>query len=136
MPISWTARVCALLTGILGLALLIIALQLDPSTDGAGTHQQLGLPVCSFIELWGVRCPSCGMTTAWALATRGEWHRALEANVGGYLLAIIALVNVPSSCYFFIRGRATAGGWFSLVMGASLLTALSAATVQWALRIG
>ncbi|RMG03430.1 MAG: DUF2752 domain-containing protein, partial [Planctomycetota bacterium] len=50
-----------------GLAgLLVIAAVLRPSPTGLGTHQQLGLPPCTFRAMFGSRCPTCGMTTAWS----------------------------------------------------------------------
>ena len=54
-----------------------IAIKLDPyQDDGAprviATHQQLGLPPCTFLEVTGVPCPACGMTTSFALLVRGD----------------------------------------------------------------
>ena len=52
--------------GLLGL--LAVARWLEPAASGMGTHQQLGLPACTTVTLFNVRCPSCGMTTSWALS--------------------------------------------------------------------
>jgi Protein of unknown function (DUF2752) len=43
---------------------LFIATQLTASPDGYGTHRELGLGPCSFLTLFGIPCPMCGMTTA------------------------------------------------------------------------
>ena len=60
----------------LGMSLVFgIALWLNPY-DAEGqprkmeTHRQLGLPPCTFYLLTGVPCPSCGMTTSFALLVR------------------------------------------------------------------
>lgn len=128
-------RILAILSGLLLLGLLITARMLAPNEAGYGTHQQLGLPPCTSVGLFGVRCPACGMTTSWALATRGAWGAAAEANVGGLMLAIIAMACVPISCYFFLKGRASRGERFSLGLAVSLVIALLAATIQWAERM-
>jgi hypothetical protein len=134
-PLSKPTRALTLLAGIGTLALLTTARILEPASDGLGTHQQLGLPPCTSIYLFGVRCPSCGMTTAWALTTRGLWIEALQVNAGGFLLALIALAYLPASCYFFLSGRSSRGGWFSLSLAISLMVALAVATLQWCFRV-
>jgi hypothetical protein len=131
---TWLRWVC-LLSGIVSLALLATARSLVPSPLGHGTHQQLGLPPCTVVLLWNTPCPACGMTTSWALATRGDFVAAARSNVGGLLLAIIALAFFPASCYFFATGQATRGYWFSTWLTVSLATALTLAVVQWLMRL-
>jgi len=75
--------------------LLVIAAVLKPDFRGHGTHEQLGLPPCSVVTLFQVRCPSCGMTTSWANLVRGRAVTAWKANAGGALLAILALLAAP-----------------------------------------
>jgi hypothetical protein len=48
-----------------------VALTLDPSPSGHGTHTQLGLPACAILRLTGIPCPACGMTTAFAHLAHG-----------------------------------------------------------------
>src|SRR5438132_6029980 len=60
----------------LGLVLVFaVAGWLDPYENGRArrleTHMQLGLPPCNFRILTGLPCPSCGMTTSFALLVRG-----------------------------------------------------------------
>jgi hypothetical protein len=86
-----------------------IALWLNPYRGGTvwtdGTHQQLGLPPCRFKELTGRPCPSCGMTTSFALLVRGDvWH-SLQANAVGTLLAAVCLVFIPWGLLCAVRGR-------------------------------
>jgi hypothetical protein len=135
LSLSKPLRILAGLSGVAVLAILITARCLEPATDGFGTHQQLGLPPCTSVALFGMRCPSCGMTTSWSLATRGELLAAGRVNCGGLLLAIIAMAYLPASCYFTWRGRSTRGGWFSLALGISILTSLAIAIAQWLWRL-
>jgi len=97
---------CALLAVGLGLlALLATAAALTPSDDGYGTHRQLGFPPCSFMVMFGRRCPSCGMTTSWSLLMHGRPIDAARANGGGALLGILALTLGPWMTASGARGR-------------------------------
>lgn len=107
---SWV-RGC--LVGIaLGLmAVFAIACWLNPY-DASGrplsmeTHRQLGLPPCTFYTLTGgLPCPSCGMTTSFALLARGDVWNSLRANAVGTLLAVFGLVLLPWSLLCAARGR-------------------------------
>lgn len=129
--LRWTC----LLTSIGAVVLLAIARSLTPSPVGLGTHQQLGLPPCTSMLLWHNPCPACGMTTSWAWATRGEFAAAARSNMGGLLLAAIALAFFPAGCYFFVVGRVTRGYWFSTLLTVSLVAALTLASVQWLVRM-
>ncbi|MCC7334372.1 MAG: DUF2752 domain-containing protein [Pirellulaceae bacterium] len=127
--------------GLLGLVLLVLlallatARCLEPADRGVGTHQQLGLPACMTRVVWGVPCPACGMTTSWALATRGQWTLAAHANAGGFLLCLIALALVPTSCYWLAVGKTSPSDRTWLTLGMSLLVALAVAIAQWGWRL-
>ncbi|MBX9581349.1 MAG: DUF2752 domain-containing protein [Gemmataceae bacterium] len=70
-----------------------LAWRIDPyGPDGTpkrmSTHTQLGLPACNFVEWTGRPCPSCGMSTSFALLVRGDVGASLRANWVGTLLAL------------------------------------------------
>ncbi len=130
-----SVRALSLVSGILVAGLLVTARGLEPSRTGRGTHQQLGLPPCTSIVLFGAPCPACGMTTSWALFTRCQIAVAAESNLGGLMLAIIGLATIPANCYFCLFGTATRGGWYSLLLACSLLFALLVSTIQWAVNL-
>lgn len=81
--------------GMVGIALLFAARQLEPDPRGYGTHEQLGLTPCYFQELTGHVCPTCGCTTAWAHALRGELSQAAQVNLGGMLLCVVVVIGAP-----------------------------------------
>jgi hypothetical protein len=90
--------------------LFAVAAWLDPyGPDGQplamGTHKQLGLPECNFVRLTGLPCPSCGMTTSFALLMRGDLIASLRANAVGTLLAVVLLAAIPWSLVGAARGR-------------------------------
>lgn len=95
---------------VVGLGVVFaIALYIDPYRGGQPwhmeTHRQLGLPPCSFKEATGYPCPSCGMTTSFALLVRGDVWNALQANAVGALLAAFCMVLIPWGIACSVVGR-------------------------------
>jgi hypothetical protein len=63
----WTPRVLSGAAAIGAAGVLAVAAMLTPSTSGVGTHTQLGLANCTFLDWTGHPCPMCGATTTFAL---------------------------------------------------------------------
>ena len=103
--LSWFWRAYLIGVGSLLVIMLGLAVWLEPSPRGLGTHQQLGLPPCTMIQLYGVICPSCGMTTAWSHTVRGELLAGLQANAGGVALAVQAMIAAPWALISGFGGR-------------------------------
>src|SRR5262249_52642491 len=103
--LRWPERLVIVVVGSVLVALLATAAWLTPDPRGLGTHQQLGLPMCSLRWWYGIRCPSCGMTTSWAHLVRGQAIAAFRANSGGALLGLAALVCGPWLLISGTRGR-------------------------------
>jgi Protein of unknown function (DUF2752) len=95
----------------LGLVVVfVIAWRLNPYNDDGSattmaTHQQLGLPPCSFYDQTRIPCPACGMTTSFALLVRGDVIHSLGANWVGTLLAVFCLAFIPWAALGIVRGR-------------------------------
>jgi hypothetical protein len=92
------------------IAVFVIAFHLDPyRPDGTPrrmeTHRQLNLPPCTFKEATGLPCPSCGMTTSFALLVRGDLVNSLRANAVGTLLAVWCLEVIPWALASAVRRR-------------------------------
>jgi len=119
-------RIVLAAAGIVALVLLVVARNLEPDPRGYGTHQQLGFTPCYFHEWTGHPCPTCGMTTAWSHALRGNIAPALEANLGGVLLAACTAIGVP-----WLLISAAVGRW--MVVGPSPKTGLVVATAWLAI---
>jgi hypothetical protein len=71
---------------ILAVWVWALSLSLRPDSRGYGTHMQLGLGPCPKLAQTGWPCLTCGMTTAFAYAARGQFWRALDCQPFGALL--------------------------------------------------
>lgn len=93
---------------VVGLSLaaaVALAARVTPDPRGWGTHEQLGWAPCWFRQTTGRPCPTCGMTTAWAYAVRGNALAAVEANAGGAVLFVMAAVVAAWSGVCAVSGR-------------------------------
>lgn len=133
--ISRRSRFLAALLGI-GLTLaLLVASQLRPDPRGWGTHEQLGLPKCTFLALVGKRCPACGMTTSWAYVARGQMTKALRTHVAGTVLALVAAVVAGSALVVAVRGKRPAWPPSENVVVGLVAVATGLITCEWVIRV-
>ncbi|HZU36355.1 MAG TPA: DUF2752 domain-containing protein [Gemmataceae bacterium] len=101
MPVLGKAvRVGLVLIAVGLVTVFVIAIRLNPYyADGQPrsmeTHRELGLPPCSFYEITGLPCPSCGMTTSFSLLMHGDVWNSLKANAVGTGLAVFCLFLIP-----------------------------------------
>ena len=99
------AGMAACFAGVLGVAAWINPYTPEGGRRTMSTHTQLGLPPCTFAEVYGKPCPSCGMTTSFALLMHGDPVGSAKANwVGGLLAAYLAAL-VPWGVIGAWRGR-------------------------------
>lgn len=95
----WLVAAIAIWT-VLGLSVW-----LDPDPRGIGTHEQLGLPPCGFVQVFdGVPCPSCGFTTTYALAAHLRPVEALKNQPFGFALFLLTVAAAPLSSWAAARG--------------------------------
>ena len=95
--------VCAVLAAAAALVLGVAA-WLDPAPSGVGTHQALGLAPCGWMQGMGVPCPSCGMTTAFALAAEGSFLASAYVQPMGFLLAVGTAATCLVSLHVALTG--------------------------------
>ena len=88
---------------VLSTVTLGIARYLRPTERGFGTHEQLGLPPCTFLQLTGIPCPSCGLTTSFAHAAHGHWWQAFLTQPFGLLAFSLTVVSLPLTVYLLYR---------------------------------
>lgn len=105
---GWVRGILVMLAVVL-VGIFAIAATLNPYKDGRvwyeQTHTQLGLPPCTFKALTTMPCPSCGMTSSFALLVRGDIWNSLQANAVGTGLAVFCLLFIPWSIASSFCGR-------------------------------
>ncbi len=79
------------ITMVWGLARWIDPYDAEGAPKMRSTHEQLGLPPCRFLQLTGRPCPSCGLTTSFALLAHGDPRSAFRANLAGPFLGFLSL---------------------------------------------
>ncbi|MEM9108504.1 MAG: DUF2752 domain-containing protein [Planctomycetota bacterium] len=87
-PASWLHRLTSSGIALACAGPLIVAAMLTPSSDGVGTHTQMGLPECGFKLATGYPCATCGCTTAFAHAADGSFLTSLMTQPFGAVLAL------------------------------------------------
>lgn len=117
---------------IFGIALWLNPYRADGERRTMATHMQLGLPSCSTVELMGVPCPSCGMTTSFSLLAHGDLVGSLKANWVGTIMAIYWFALIPWAAigawrdrYLWIRSGET-------LLTISVIGALVLMLIRWA----
>ena len=82
-----------------------IAAWLTPSPDGLGTHTELGLNRCLWIEMWNLPCPGCGMTTSFAHFAHGQLLGSFYVQPMGMVLAVLTTAAFWVGLYMAFTGK-------------------------------
>ncbi len=85
-----SARLCGAAVATICAGVFAAAAMMSPSRAGFGTHQQLGMPPCSFLVKTGYPCPTCGLTTSLSAGVRGKILQSLGAHPFGLILLVSA----------------------------------------------
>jgi hypothetical protein len=84
---------------------LAIALWLEPSPTGHGTHTQLGLPPCPSLLVSQRPCPGCGLTTSFSATAQLDLAHAWRSHPFGPLLFGLWTLSAWLALYGFVRRR-------------------------------
>ena len=133
--ISRKEQLTLILAGVICITLLSVAACLRPHASGYGTHQQLGLPPCSFQMWFGIPCPSCGGTTAFTHFVRGQWVSSFQSNAAACLFAGCCVVGAPWSFASAWKRRYLGVSDIVITLVVILLTLAFIATAQWVGRL-
>ncbi len=124
------------LTAVFGVALWLDPYQADGNPRRMETHRQLGLPPCTFYRVTGLPCPSCGMTTSFALLVRGDLVNSARANFVGTMLAAFGMVLVPWCVVAALTGRTPFIRSLERAVTVVVLAFLGLMLLRWAIVIG
>ena len=98
-------RIAAAAAASFCLAVLAAAALLEPYGRGYGTHEQLGLPQCSFVVRHGLPCPTCGLTTSVSAVMHGRFVLAARAQPFGIFLVLAAALVAVAGTTEALTGR-------------------------------
>lgn len=133
--VTFLHRILALLIAAGVAVLFTVAGRLTPDERGFGTHEQLGLPPCSFRTLTGLGCPHCGLTTSFAWFVRGRWDASLRANPAGPPLAVVSALAGLGAVLVTVTGRRAGPEDPLRWMIPGALVFLAATIVIWLVRL-
>ena len=97
--------VAVALAGVFVAAARINPYDADGNPRTSATHTQLGMPPCNFVVLTGKPCPSCGMTTSFALLVRGDVIASARANWVGSIICLMWATTLVWAVASGIRGK-------------------------------
>lgn len=136
------------LLGVAAFLILIfsIAIYLDPYfRDDSGkiigarrqaTHTTMGLPPCTFYETTGLPCPSCGMTSSFALLIRGDLLHSVQANFVGTMLGVVCLLAIPWALASVWKQKLLFFRSFEMVFMIGLASLMTIMLLRWVVVIG
>jgi hypothetical protein len=87
---------------------LTIAMLLTPNPSGYGTHLQLGMGSCTFLTLFGIPCPMCGMTTTF---THLAHLHVLQGTLNQPFGFVLFLCTAVGAVVGFLELVAPRGRW-------------------------
>lgn len=130
-----TIRIIAAGVALGCLGLLIVAAWLHPDSSGTGTHEQLHMPACQFLQHTGLPCPTCGMTTSFSWFVRGNLLASFYLQPMGMVLAMFAAAGVWMGFYIALTGRSLSGLIQRVPMGPLITALLVFAAIAWGWKI-
>ena len=128
-------RFTAFFVGVGAALILGVAAWLSPSTDGIGTHRQLGLPQCGWIVAADLPCPTCGMTTAFSYTVRGKFISAFTTQPFGVFLAIGVTFMGLLAFTIALTGRPESAFWYQWMTTKTLFIIVGMAAFAWVYKI-
>lgn len=133
---AWPSRLFWSFAGLVAWFVVVTAAWLRPDGRGFGTHQQLGLPPCSFEAMTRIPCPGCGLTTSFAHMAHGHVLRAFGAHLMGPMLFVITLGVALAAPWCARRAVPVTAVLAKPVTTAALSVTLAAGLLTFAWRLG
>lgn len=115
--------------------IFILSFRLIPSSEGHGTHRQLGLPACGFLTVTGYPCPSCGITTSFSHFVRGDLYDSLRVQPFGFVLFVVLCGGCIMSIYALIKSIPISHFLDSVVFEKLQVILLTIFILSWGFKI-
>ncbi|MFG0306814.1 MAG: DUF2752 domain-containing protein [Phycisphaerales bacterium JB040] len=128
-------RLSGLATAGVGFGILGTAAWLRPDENGHGTHEQLMLPRCGWVNLFDKPCPTCGMTTSFSHAAQGDLAQAAITQPLGAVLSVLTAMLVWGGLHATLTGARIGGFATRLVNRWTLTCALVLMLAAWVYKL-
>ncbi len=116
-------------------AVLGMAAYMTPSANGLGTHTQLNLPPCGWVSVADMPCMTCGMTTAFSHAVRGELLASFLAQPMGFLLAMATAMTLVLGLHVALTGSNVLGLFSGLWSRRTMWLLVGFGLASWGYKI-
>lgn len=118
------------IVGVVTLSLLV-----EPDPRGFGTHEQLGMSPCRTMEVLGVPCPGCGVTTSVSLLWHGEPWGSFLNQPFGFLMGLLVPLTALLAIYRHLRGADLYADALKLGWGKPLMGLASVMVMAWIYKV-
>jgi len=122
---------CAL--ALVGVA--VLGSWVDPDPRGFGTHEQLGLAPCRTMDVIGIPCPGCGVTTSVSLLWHGELWASFSNQPFGFLLGLLVPLAALGAVVRHFRGGDLYADSLKMRWGKWLIGLASVMVLAWIFKI-
>ena len=126
---------------ILGLSVLVLVgvavlgIWVDPDPRGFGTHEQLGLAPCRTMDVVGIPCPGCGVTTSVSLLWHGELWASFLNQPFGFLLGLLVPLASLGAVVRHLRGGDLYADSLKMRWGKWMIGLASVMVLAWIFKI-
>ncbi len=129
------ARLALAVAALILVAGLSLARVLRPDPTGRGTHTQLGLRSCAFLDRTGRPCPTCGMTTSFAWMVRGRLVMAWRAHPAGCFLVPVCIGLIPWCLVTAFRGEPWGSRTVQEPLAVLVVATMALSLAAWIIRL-
>ena len=124
-------RVIAVFVVLTAAAFVFVLARIQPSPNGVGTHVQLGMTPCGWVQSYGIPCPTCGVTTAATHLVHLSPIEAVGTQPFGAGLAGFGLWMAGVAIYCLARRRSYFDYLLRLPQGRLVLLGLVLLLASW-----
>lgn len=108
--------------------IVVLSLFLQPEEGGYRTHESLGLPSCLTARIFNIdKCPSCGLTTSFALISKGRFQEARKIHPWGLPAFSMMIILLFTALLSLI----TKNIWPWLITGSLLFLFIVSFLIYW-----